>query len=935
MARGKPGNEQQGIPPQRRLSALLALILVTAVYLAGGLDFVERQLLDLRFRLDQRQPGDELVIVAIDRPSLQSLNTWPWPRAYHAELIDRLVAAGAARIAFDVDFSSPSTPEMDARLEQALEAAGGRVILPVLRQLHATPAGPVLLDTEPLPRFRGHVDVASITVQPADDGLIRTMALRMPWGDGWVPTLSALLAGQDNGDAGAYAIDYSLAPAAIPRLSYADVLRGNFDPGTLRGRQVLIGATAAELQDAMPVPVFRSISGVVLHAMAYHSLIQDRVLRPIGRWPVLLLALAVMLGLAGRFADWSWQRGLAVLVGGAGLLLAASAALQAAWPLILDTTPIVVLLALLYGNGLVGRIDRQTLWLFMQNVRLRRLDGLMRNVVENSFDAIVTVRGDGRVETANAAADAIFGFAPGELAGRHIGELLPSQAQDDESGATAVLLLPGQREASGRRQNGVSFPLELAVSETSLGEERLFIVIVRDVTERKAQEARLEHQALHDALTGLPNRTLLKDRLSHAVALAKREQSEVALLLLDLDRFKAINDTLGHQVGDIMLRDLAQRLSEPLRRSDTIARLGGDEFAILLPPGGDMKRARRVAQRLRKALEKPFLVEGLSLEVSGSLGIAVYPEHAETADGLLQCADVAMYMAKHEQAGIAVYNAAKDHNSVRYLTLTGELRQAIETGQLSFHYQPKLDLRASRVTGVEALARWNHPTHGFIPPEEFILQAEQTGLIQPLTLWAFNTALAQLCAWRDAGLEIDVAINLSARNLHDGNVPELLNGLLRHWRIEPHWLTVEVTESAIMIDPETAMQVCQGIRALGLKLALDDFGTGHSSLGYLKRLPLNELKIDKSFVFKMTEDDNDAAIVRSTIDLAHNLGLEVVAEGVESEAHAQLLRSLGCERAQGYLFSKPLPADQATQWLLDAVPPAERAESGTGKRQAG
>lgn len=440
-----------------------------------------------------------------------------------------------------------------------------------------------------------------------------------------------------------------------------------------------------------------------------------------------------------------------------------------------------------------------------------------------------------------------------------------------------------------------------------------------DITDRKTQQAQLEHQALHDALTGLPNRTLLVDRLDHALCAARRDRMAVALLLLDLNRFKDINDTLGHRVGDKVLSEVAERLAKPLRESDTVARLGGDEFAILLPAMADLERARNVATRLLESLDEPFQVENLSLEVGASIGIALYPVHAEDGARLLQCADVAMYAAKHNQSHVALYDASKDHNSIRHLTLTGELRQAIEHDHLLFHYQPKIDLRTRRICGVEALARWHHPTLGFIPPNEFVAQAEHTGLIQPLTLWAFNTALRQLAELQRAGLDIGMAVNLSARNLHEERLPDLLADLLRTCEVAPEHVTLEITESAIMLDPERALEVVSRFDAIGVHLAIDDFGTGYSSLAQLKRLPVDQLKIDKSFVMQMTEDENDLAIVRSTIDLAHNLGLEVVAEGIESHQILQLLDELGCDIGQGYFICHPLPIADLTKWLADAL----------------
>ncbi len=551
----------------------------------------------------------------------------------------------------------------------------------------------------------------------------------------------------------------------------------------------------------------------------------------------------------------------------------------------------------------------------VQGARLERADTLMRSVVENSFDGILTIRSDGGIEMANDAALRSFGYSRDELIDQPFQVLFPEQDSENGSLGDLFQLGHGHREAVGRKRNGDSFPIELAISDMRLGESRMFIAIIRDITERRAQQKQLEYQALHDALTGLPNRVLLMDRLNHALALARREGEPLGLLLLDLDRFKEINDTLGHQVGDILLRDVAQRLITPLRRSDTIARLGGDEFAVLLPAVTDLQRARGVSERILTLLEEPFQVGNLSLEVQVSIGIAMFPDHADDDSRLLQCADVAMYSAKGNRSGIELYDSDRDHNTVRHLTVSGELRQAIEQGQLSFHYQPKLHLPTGEVVQVEALARWKHPRHGYIPPEEFIVHAERTGLIEPLFLWEFDTALGQLADWHAQGFKVGMAINLSPGNLHKKSPVDKLSELLSRWQIDPRYLTLEITESAIMVDPAAAHEVLNRLDNIGLRLSIDDFGTGYSSLAGLRQLPVDELKIDKSFVMDMTDNENDAVIVRSTIDLAHNLGLQVVAEGVEREEHVALLTGLGCDIGQGFFISKPLSADEIANWF--------------------
>jgi diguanylate cyclase (GGDEF)-like protein len=426
-----------------------------------------------------------------------------------------------------------------------------------------------------------------------------------------------------------------------------------------------------------------------------------------------------------------------------------------------------------------------------------------------------------------------------------------------------------------------------------------------------------EHQALHDSLTDLPNRTLFHDRVHQALTSARREHVPVAVMIMDLDRFKEVNDTLGHASGDELLKQVGLRLSESLRESDTVARLGGDEFGVLLPKVVDAEAAVAVARKLRTTLEEPFTIHGLALQMEASVGIALYPDHGGDVQSLLQRADVAMYVAKEHPAGCEVYTRERDDYSPDRLTLLTELRRAIDRGELVLHYQPKADLRTGEIHGVEALVRWLHPERGMIPPDEFIPPAQKTGVIGPLTMFVLDEALRQCRTWSLQGLELCVAVNLSTRNLLDLHLPEAVGELLARWEIPARLLELEITESTILADPVRAMQILSRLDEMGIRLAIDDFGTGYSSLAYLKRLPVDELKIDKSFILGMDESENDEVIVRSTIDLGRNLGLRVVAEGVESAKAWSRLSQLGCNTAQGYYLSRPVPADELTQWLAD------------------
>ncbi len=424
----------------------------------------------------------------------------------------------------------------------------------------------------------------------------------------------------------------------------------------------------------------------------------------------------------------------------------------------------------------------------------------------------------------------------------------------------------------------------------------------------------LEHLALHDPLTGLPNRSLVIDRLQQAILNARREQQPMALLMIDLDHFKEVNDTLGHLVGDQLLIRVGERFQSALREPDTLGRLGGDEFAVVLPRA-DHDDALTVAEKLQASLRRPVNVDQNSFSVSASIGISFYPKHGPDPSSLLRSADIAMYVAKRAHDEYAVYEPKLDNYNPDHLALLRDLRRAIEHNDIDVVFQPKLDLRNDLIVGVEALARWRHPDRGDIPPYEFIPILEQTGLIRPFTLQILEKAIDYCAKCRRLGMELSVSVNLSMHNLRDEKLPEQINAIIDKHDFDPRLLVLEITESAIMHDPQHSLEILNRLDQMKVSLSVDDFGTGYSSLSYLKRLPVRQLKIDRSFVRDMTRDEDDAMIVRSTIDLAHNLGLTTVAEGVEDHQTLERLRKLRCDLVQGHLISRPLSPDDFLSFM--------------------
>jgi diguanylate cyclase (GGDEF)-like protein len=429
--------------------------------------------------------------------------------------------------------------------------------------------------------------------------------------------------------------------------------------------------------------------------------------------------------------------------------------------------------------------------------------------------------------------------------------------------------------------------------------------------ERRRVEERLAYLAYHDALTDLPNRLLLYDRLSQALRVASRAGTPLALLLLDLNGFKEINDTLGHHAGDRVLQCVASRIRDLLRAADTVARLGGDEFAVVLPVT-DVDGALLTAQKVLHEIEQPCVIEHRALSVRASLGIACFPDHGTVAEMLLERADIAMYVAKSDGVGIAVYAPDQDHHTQRRLTRVAELRQGLGGNQFCLEYQPILHLTSNVVTGVEALVRWNHPTQGRVMPGDFIHLAEQTGLINPLTTIVLETAIRE---WSQPTVPpLTVAVNLSPRTLQDPRLPRRIADMLAVYRVPPESLALEITENILMSDPVRSMDSLKRLHGMGVRIVIDDFGTGYSSLSYLRRLPIDVLKIDRSFIAGLLTGQDDV-IVRSTIDLAHNLGLSVVAEGVESDEVQARLMALGCDAVQGTFIRAPAPATAVRTWM--------------------
>jgi len=546
-----------------------------------------------------------------------------------------------------------------------------------------------------------------------------------------------------------------------------------------------------------------------------------------------------------------------------------------------------------------------------------------RTLTEQSNDFTAIIDDEGRFQYVSSSYCRILGYKPEELIGTsmfgliHPDDLLRILTVFTEGLQANISLV--RAECRMRRADGFWFTVE-SIGYNCFDDPAIkgIVVTSRDITERVRMEETLRYQTQYDGLTGMPNSTRFIELLEQEVLAAQGEQRLMAVLVLDIDRFKDVNDTFGHHHGDLLLQQVGMRLQQIVPAPDVVSRLSGDEFAVLLLEA-DEARAEAVASAIHGALEEPCIVDGYPVQIDVSIGASLYPAHAHDAITLLRRADMTMYAVKQAHDGYALFQSAFEQYNPQRLTLISELRRAIATGELQLYYQPKIDLKSRTVDSVEALVRWQHPSRGLIPPDQFIPLAELTGLIGPLSYWVLEEAMRQCREWLRAGHKLRVAINLSAWNLRDAALPKTIASMLEHYQLPPHLLCIELTESAVMTDTHRSLDILAQIFALGVHISIDDFGTGYSSLAYLKQLPIDELKIDRSFVQQMTTNKADATIVRSTINLAHSFGLRVVAEGVEDATTLELLSTLHCDLAQGYYMSCPLPVERLERWLSETA----------------
>ena len=907
-------------PNARRSAAwtiAAALTIAVSAWAAGLFETLDRAFFDLQTRWLQHEVVSDVVIVEIDARSLKELGHWPLARSSHARLIESLDRGGAKRIFLDIDFSARSTPIEDARLAAALATVRATIVLPAFWQPTSNGA-PSLTLSEPLTELRAHAQLGLVNLVPGTDGLVReiTDPAQLPAAERPVWTLFQPAAEHR---VGALQLDFRIAPSSFQRISYVDVLRG-LPEHRLDGKSVFVGATALELGDIVAVPVHRALPGVVLQAIAYESARS-------GGFRALPVA-AVILGLIPwcGLCVWLLSRRrwhssplamVLLLVAGLGATVLFYATVSVAIPI----TPFIVAAVVVLTGSLLGSLNVEAWHSWRARLRSREQDSLLRQVVAHSSDAILTLDADGVVKSANRAAQAMLEANTHTLIGSSLMALSP-QLMDTLNCSPDVA---HSIKSFIDRPNGERIALEVGKAKLRWEQQEITTLTLRDITVQEGREAALRYMARHDALTKLPNRVFLAEQLE--AAFLKREGSTlIALLMLDLDGFKEVNDTLGHSMGDALMSELGLRLKQFANADRHVARVGGDEFAVLWSvQGADM--VEELAQQLLLLVEEPILIKGIPVSLGTSIGIATSPDHASDPESLLKHADVALYVAKRKKSRVEFYDPSADTSSPRRLEMLTLLRAAVSKGELALHFQPKVSMQTGAVTEVEALCRWNSPVFGHVSPAEFIPLAEASDVIKSLTEWTIRESLVECRVWHDAGVDLKVAVNLSARHMQDAHLPHWLRALLSETHTRPEWLELEITESAIMMDPDRAARILLALREMGVKISIDDFGTGYSSLAYLRTLAVDRLKIDRSFIAGMDKGHKEQIIVESTIKLAHGLGLQAVAEGIENESQYSILRALHCDFGQGYLIARPMPSAQLIDWYRSKFDDAQSADA--------
>ncbi len=902
---------------------------------------------DAELMMFSRPANEDIVIIAIDEYSLKKQGKWPWSRRTHAELINLLTATEVRAIGLDIIFAEPdlNDPEADQELVKAVRN-NGRIILPVSPEMSNSDGIPrITLPWQELANAAaglGHVDV-----EIDNDGMLRSAYLTAGMrGMYWPSFALALLTldkqnrqhylkGARNPDAKFspdvwhrdFRIEVPFAASArhFNQVSYADVLSDpNLRTG-LRGKTILVGMAATGLAQMFTTPMYKSsglISGMEVNANVLDVLLKDLSIQTVNRtWGMILTGFLVFAPLVGYNLFFP-RHALLISLLFSGLTIGLSAGLLRSLHYWYGPMPVLLVLAISYLLWNWQRLQFFTKSLFEERQ-------LAKATLNSITDAVITTNAKGLCVYMNPAAEKLTGFSLETAQNLRIDSVVRFTNSEDKNTENhlndfILSLLNGQtvKEIVPKyiiNNSGVEYAVQINASPIKGESDEITgtVFVFSDITENLQISKEISHLAMHDSLTGLANRVLFNEQIEKAIASCNRQGNYLAVLFIDLDAFKKVNDGMGHAVGDLLLIDVAARLLANMRQVDTVARWGGDEFVVLLNQLPLEENITGVVVKILERLAQPFYFEGLTIYVTASIGISIFPKDGLSAEELLAHADAAMFQVKENgRNNFSFFSSGFNKSAKQRLVMEKEMYCALDEGHFEVYYQPQVELKTNKIIGAEALLRWNHPHEGIISPDAFIPLAEETGLINQIGDWVLQTVCKQLSVWQKQGLpEISVAVNLSPRQFMQYNLCDKISQALKDNNVEACFLKVEITESLMIKNVDKVATMLWDIQALGVCIAIDDFGTGYSSLSVLKNFPIFQLKIDKSFINHLGTNPDDANIAHSIIMLGHTMSMNVVAEGVENQTQLKYLLEWNCDIIQGYYFSRPLTSARMTELL--------------------